>query len=351
MKTLEEVAKIVGLKRRAIQEYEAAGLANKPKNRNKYGHLLYDESEIEKLWQLYFYKELGYNIPKIIEHRKKSPYFTEEELKTVISELKKKRRRLDNAIKIAEAMKATGLGFEGMSHPIEVGKDLSAEVAFDFLGTMYGVLGDVYEDNSSVDVMFDDNEFEILLDYVDKIMACFKKELSLECAETQCIIEEWHKSIEDKVADSIIPLEIAVMYISPGSELRELITEGMDEAEIDYLREAIQYYCLKNKVNSYDMELENLLNGIARLGREKFSTNSKEVQEAVGKLYRHLNRLKILNGRMVETMLRMMVELMGSESFKQAYDNGMARGEGWFVSRAIEYYLSNINEEGECKNE
>ena len=40
MKTLNEVIDIVGLKRRAIQEYEKAGLAKKPTHSNKYGHLL-----------------------------------------------------------------------------------------------------------------------------------------------------------------------------------------------------------------------------------------------------------------------------------------------------------------------
>ena len=71
MKSLNEVEKIVGLKRRAIQEYEDAGLANKPTHKNKYGYLLYDTPEIERLWQLKFYKELGYNITKIKEIQEK----------------------------------------------------------------------------------------------------------------------------------------------------------------------------------------------------------------------------------------------------------------------------------------
>ena len=37
MKSLSEVEKLVGLKRRAIQEYEDKGLAIKPTHKNKYG--------------------------------------------------------------------------------------------------------------------------------------------------------------------------------------------------------------------------------------------------------------------------------------------------------------------------
>lgn len=60
MKTLSEVSKLVGLSRRMIQEYESSGLAKTPTTKNKYGHLLYSDDDIDKLWQLRFYKELGY---------------------------------------------------------------------------------------------------------------------------------------------------------------------------------------------------------------------------------------------------------------------------------------------------
>ena len=42
MKSLEEVSKIVGLSRRAIQEYEKAGVVQKPTHRSKRGYLRYD---------------------------------------------------------------------------------------------------------------------------------------------------------------------------------------------------------------------------------------------------------------------------------------------------------------------
>lgn len=71
MKSLHEVEKIVGLNRRVIQEYESKGVAIKPTHKNKYGYLLYDTPEIERLWQLKFYRELGYRIPEIEEIRKK----------------------------------------------------------------------------------------------------------------------------------------------------------------------------------------------------------------------------------------------------------------------------------------
>lgn len=65
MKTLNEVVDLVDMTRRVIQEYEKAGLAKTPTTTNKYGHLQYDESAIERLWQIRFYRELGYNKEQI----------------------------------------------------------------------------------------------------------------------------------------------------------------------------------------------------------------------------------------------------------------------------------------------
>ena len=61
MKTITDAAKIVGLSRRVIQEYEKDGIAIKPKQKNKYGYLIYDDVTIDRLWQIRFYRELGYD--------------------------------------------------------------------------------------------------------------------------------------------------------------------------------------------------------------------------------------------------------------------------------------------------
>lgn len=61
MKTVTKAADIVGLTVRMIQEYEKYGVAIKPTERNKYGYLMYDDDAIDRLWQIRFYRELGYD--------------------------------------------------------------------------------------------------------------------------------------------------------------------------------------------------------------------------------------------------------------------------------------------------
>lgn len=63
-KTLHEVCEALQVKRRAIQGYEKAGLVS-CSDRNKYGHLLYDEQAQKRIETIKFYQQLGLSIKEI----------------------------------------------------------------------------------------------------------------------------------------------------------------------------------------------------------------------------------------------------------------------------------------------
>ena len=63
-KTLREVCNQLGVTRRAVQGYEKAGLV-KPSDKNKYGHLLYDEDAINKISEIKLYQNFGFSIKEI----------------------------------------------------------------------------------------------------------------------------------------------------------------------------------------------------------------------------------------------------------------------------------------------
>ena len=65
-KTLREVCAETGISRRAIQGYEKLGLLT-PANRNKYGHLLYDEAGRKQIQLIWFYQQLGFSLKEIQE--------------------------------------------------------------------------------------------------------------------------------------------------------------------------------------------------------------------------------------------------------------------------------------------
>lgn len=109
MKTVTKAADIVGLTVRMIQEYEKYGVAIKPTERNKYGYLMYDDDAIDRLWQIRFYRELGYDKKAIKAVFDDPCYDFSTTLETQVKQLEQKRQEIDNLINIANLMKETGL--------------------------------------------------------------------------------------------------------------------------------------------------------------------------------------------------------------------------------------------------
>ena len=64
MKTLKETCVELGVSRRAVQGYEAAGLV-KATRKNKYGYLLYNQHARDRIEQIKFFQDLGFSIKEI----------------------------------------------------------------------------------------------------------------------------------------------------------------------------------------------------------------------------------------------------------------------------------------------
>lgn len=64
--TLRQMCELLNISRRSIQCYEKAGLM-KSTDRNKYGHLLYGECEVQRAKQIRFLQGLGFKLREIRE--------------------------------------------------------------------------------------------------------------------------------------------------------------------------------------------------------------------------------------------------------------------------------------------
>lgn len=62
--TLREICETLEVSRRAVQGYEKAGLVAAT-DRNKYGHLIYDDTAKLRIEQIKFYQQLGFTIKEI----------------------------------------------------------------------------------------------------------------------------------------------------------------------------------------------------------------------------------------------------------------------------------------------
>lgn len=99
-KTLRELCGIVGVSRRIIQGYENAGLM-KPTNKNKFGHLLYDEKALHRAMFVRFLQRLGFKLKEIKELIDAPNDVMKEALVERIGKLEGEKAELDQIIRKA----------------------------------------------------------------------------------------------------------------------------------------------------------------------------------------------------------------------------------------------------------
>lgn len=344
MKTLNEVVDIVGLSRRAIQEYEVAGLAQKPITKNKYGYLLYDTSAIERLWQLRFYKELGYNISKIQSIFNSDTYDAEEELGKVIDSLTEKKKKIENMISIATVMKESGLSFSSLRHGFTAVGELKSDELFSIMGESFKYFNSQNEEDGYLEIL-QDADYDLLFAGLDKMADCCKKEMCYDSDKVQSIVAKIHGICKKAISESIIIFNWFLVFLEPESDIYKELLEDMDEKQIEYTRNAFHYYCEVNVDNEVDMELLNAINNVEKLGRNRHTTNSPEVQKEIKKIHDFFKGLKFLTEDVQFERMEKLGEMFGSQAYKDVIDNGHERGLAWFLSRAIEIYCDNYRKE------
>ena len=65
MKRVEEVCRVSGVSRRTLQYYDDEGIL--PAKRSDENYRLYDEAAMERLWEILWYKEMGFKLKEIKE--------------------------------------------------------------------------------------------------------------------------------------------------------------------------------------------------------------------------------------------------------------------------------------------
>ena len=93
-KKVEEVSKLSGVSKRTLQYYDDEGIL--PVKRSKNNYRLYDDETMERLWEILWYKEMGFDLKeiKLILERGKQ--------ETVIEE---KVNKINNTIRVLEEQK------------------------------------------------------------------------------------------------------------------------------------------------------------------------------------------------------------------------------------------------------
>lgn len=107
MKRTNEISKIVGVSKRALQFYDDEGMIKVERSENNYR--LYDKRALENLWEIMIYKEMGLKLKEIKpllsmpESEKKKFY------RTYMEEIEEKIKELEGQKKFVSYIMMQGL--------------------------------------------------------------------------------------------------------------------------------------------------------------------------------------------------------------------------------------------------
>ena len=108
MKTVKEVSRITGVSVRTLHHYDAIGLL-KPAKITESGYRLYDDSALQRLQTILFFREMEFSLQDIKEILDSPNFDPMDALQTQIQLLQLKRDHLDHLISHALKIQETGV--------------------------------------------------------------------------------------------------------------------------------------------------------------------------------------------------------------------------------------------------
>lgn len=107
MKRVKEVSLLTGVTRRTLQYYDDQGLVSV--QRSKENYRMYDDEAIEKLWQVLFYREIGFSLEEIKTIMALSEEEWLQQMEQRIEDLTEEQHELERQICFVKAVKRYGI--------------------------------------------------------------------------------------------------------------------------------------------------------------------------------------------------------------------------------------------------
>ena len=107
MKKIKEVIEISGLSRRTLQYYDDMGLMDNSRTSENYR--LYGEEDLQQLWEIILYKEMGFRLDEIRKLLNNEECDTRDSLMTKADSIKKEISELQRILNFIEKVIDYGL--------------------------------------------------------------------------------------------------------------------------------------------------------------------------------------------------------------------------------------------------
>lgn len=107
MKKIKEVIELSGLSRRTLQYYDDTGLMDNKRTAENYR--LYGEEDLQQLWEIILYKEMGFRLDEIRKLLNNDECDTRDSLMTKADSIKKEISELQRILNFIEKVIDYGL--------------------------------------------------------------------------------------------------------------------------------------------------------------------------------------------------------------------------------------------------
>lgn len=345
MKTLNEVCNITGLSRRMIQEFEKFGLSETPKHKNKYGHLLYSDEEIDRLWQLRFYKELGYSKSKMKEILYDPNYDKKSALKIQIKQLENKRDTIDSMINVANNMLDLGIS----SYTRNIIPDYFVKDNFDDSLNLFNLFSkfDFQENDFNLDVSYEssliEEDMNSVFDIISLIMSLSFSHFTPGSKKVQGLLENLFDIFKKYISPSIFTYDIFFRLVITA-DLEEEIDDCFGKGKSAFLFEAHSLFVKNNIHNEYDKIWMKSFDLICKYYKEGYNYNSNEVQKEIPNLLKSVNDTKLFTEKGKLKITIYLANILKEFRKLDSYNDDKIIKIYMFLSNSIDYYIGKIND-------
>lgn len=254
-KSLKEVCSLLGFESRFhVMRLEQKGICETPTERNKYGHLIYDDEHIDRLWAAKICMDLGYKPSEIKERLDRKDFNYSAFADEIILDIENKKRRLEESLTIAKAISTSGtMPSTVLSILPEAGRNdilafLKVESNESFLEIMNKIWCDI------------DLDIKLLYANFINIFSLFSKNYPDKDESAMKIAEEIHKQFINCGFPSLSFYKGAVSALfTSGNSFYIKVKEKYGKQSLDYAYNIIDKYISSKIEFSVDIEFYKAL--------------------------------------------------------------------------------------------
>lgn len=239
--SISETANLFGISVRTLHYYDEIGIL-KPAKVSEAGYRYYDDSAIERLQQILFYRELEFSLKEIAAMLSRPDYDKTDALQKHRALLLLKRRHLDELISLVEhtlggvdmkKQKTTAADIDAMK------KQYADEVKQRWGGTA------AYKESQEKYASYGETEKEAMADAAAEIFSAFAgfRDYDPAAPEVQRLVEKWQEHISRyhyRCSDEILA-GLGQMYVADERFRANIDRYGEGTAQL--ISDAIAVYC------------------------------------------------------------------------------------------------------------